>query len=237
MAIDTWLLEQHRRGLHPPTLRFYTWSEPTISLGYHQRRYPDTWDHLTWKEEAIACVRRPTGGRAVLHAGDLTYAVVTSNLGGSRAETYAAICQFLMDGMRSLHIELHYGHAGRGYMHQTNCFSTATAADLVQSDGSKLIGSAQLRRGSALLQHGSIRLAPDAQLEQQVFGAVMTPVTLPEPLCGLPLPQRIQQVSQALSQAAQDCFKMRLTLNPLTPNEWRKIKESMAVATSRETGG
>ncbi len=47
MAIDSWLLEQHRCGHHPPTLRFYQWSPPAISLGYHQRQYPDFWRNLT----------------------------------------------------------------------------------------------------------------------------------------------------------------------------------------------
>lgn len=227
MAIDTWLLEQHRRGLQPPTLRFYTWSTPTISLGYHQQRYPPAWNHLTWNGEAIALVRRPTGGRAVLHAGDLTYAIVTSHLRGSRAETYAAICQFLIDGMRSLHIDLHYGNAGRGYMQQANCFGTATAADLVQSDGSKLIGSAQLRRGTTILQHGSIRLDPDLQLEQHVFGTEACATTRLEVLSDMTLTQRFQRVSDALIEAAQACFGVSLIAQPLTPEEWRDIETFM----------
>ncbi len=48
-AIDSWLLEQHSCGHHPPTLRFYQWSPPAISLGYHQRQYPDFWRDLTWQ--------------------------------------------------------------------------------------------------------------------------------------------------------------------------------------------
>ncbi|HEY9649888.1 MAG TPA: lipoate--protein ligase family protein, partial [Coleofasciculaceae cyanobacterium] len=78
MAIDQWLLEQHRIGNHPPVVRFYTWASPTISLGYHQRRWPVFWQQLTWQGIPLDLVRRPTGGRAVLHQGDLTYMVVTS---------------------------------------------------------------------------------------------------------------------------------------------------------------
>jgi lipoate-protein ligase A len=107
----------------------------------------------------------------VLHQGDLTYAVVTSGLNGSRVQMYEKICQFLIQGWRSLSVELHYGTAGRGYIHNPNCFGTATSADLVTVDNCKLIGSAQLRRGSAILQHGSIRLQPNAELFATVFGA------------------------------------------------------------------
>jgi lipoate-protein ligase A len=174
MAIDRWLLEQHQAGKHPPVLRFYTWASPTISLGYHQRRWSSSWQQLVWQEMPIQLVRRPTGGRAVLHQGDLTYMVVTSGLSSKRIEAYQAICEFLIQGWRSLGVDLHYGSAGRGYIHNPNCFGTATGADLVLADGSKLIGSAQLRRGTAILQHGSMRLEPDTKLFTQVFGETLS---------------------------------------------------------------
>lgn len=173
MAIDQWLLEEHRQGKHPPTLRFYTWLPVAISLGYHQRRYPEFWQTLTWQGKAVDLVRRPSGGRAVLHQGDLTYAVVTSGLSGNRIQDYQTICEFLIRGWRSLGVELGFGNAGRGYIHSyvhnPNCFGTATVADLVLADGTKLIGSAQLRRDQAILQHGSMRLTPDRGLFEQVF--------------------------------------------------------------------
>ncbi len=186
MAIDSWLLEQHQSGKHPPTLRFYTWSPAAISLGYHQHQYPEYWQNLTWQGKKLDLVRRPSGGRAVLHQGDLTYAVVTSALTGNRLEAYQKICEFLIQGWRSLGVELQYGTAGRGYIHNPNCFGTATSADLVLTDGSKLIGSAQLRRGKTILQHGSIRLQPDAKLFAEVFGAesFTAGATTPKLECG-----------------------------------------------------
>ena len=147
MAIDRWLVEQHKLGLHPPTLRFYTWSPVAISLGYHQSKFPPHWQQITWNGQLVDLVRRPTGGRAVLHQGDLTYAVVTSGLNGNRTQVYQQLCEFLIAGWQSLGIELQYGVAGRGYIHNPNCFGTATGADLVLPDGNKLIGSAQLKRG------------------------------------------------------------------------------------------
>ncbi len=216
MAIDCWLLQQYFLGQHPPTLRFYTWSPAAISLGYHQYKYPQHWQHLVWQGEKIDLVRRPSGGRAVLHQGDLTYAVVTS-LNGSRSETYQKICEFLIQGWRQLGVDLHYGSAGRGYIHNSSCFGTATSADLVTKDNSKFIGSAQLRRGHAILQHGSMRLQPDTQLFAQVFG--------PETLNSVQLSPNlsIEKIISTLMAAASDCFNMQLVVEPLSQDEWQAI--------------
>ena len=219
MAIDRWLLDQHRQGLHPPTLRFYTWSPPAISLGYHQRQYPDFWQQLSWNNQPIDLVRRPSGGRAVLHQGDLTYAVIASGLPKNRMQAYQAICEFLIAGWRSLGVELGYGVSGRGYIHNPNCFGTATAADLVLPTGAKLIGSAQLRQGDTILQHGSIRLNPDPDLFQQVFGIALEPIALPLPA--------IPTAIEALSAALGDRLEVPLVSQPLTPAEWWAIEESI----------
>ncbi|MEA5576307.1 biotin/lipoate A/B protein ligase family protein [Anabaena sp. UHCC 0451] len=217
MAVDRWLLEQHESGKHPPTLRFYTWSPPAISLGYHQKQYPEYWANLTWHGDKLDLVRRPSGGRAVLHQGDLTYAVITSGIVGSRIQVYAKICEFLIQGWRSLGVELNYGQAGRGYIHNPNCFGTATGADLILPDGSKLIGSAQLRRGKAILQHGSIILQPDADLFREVFGKdAFTPVQLPQNI-------HRETVIEALIIAACDSFNMQVEIQPLSETEWKEI--------------
>ncbi|MTJ54205.1 lipoate--protein ligase family protein [Anabaena sp. UHCC 0253] len=217
MAVDRWLLTQHESGKHPPTLRFYTWSPPAISLGYHQRQYPEFWQNLTWNGEKLDLVRRPTGGRAVLHQGDLTYSVVTSGLGGNRLDVYAKMCEFLIQGWRSLGVDLYYGQAGRGYIHNPNCFGTATGADLVLADGSKLIGSAQLRKGDAVLQHGSMRLNPDPDLFEKVFNQ--------EFFGSEKFPQTINQetIINALIAAACDCFAMEIEVKPLSEDEWDMI--------------
>ncbi len=217
MAIDSWLLQQYLLGNQPPTLRFYTWLPTAISLGYHQHKYPPHWENLTWKGEKIDLVRRPTGGRGVLHQGDLTYAVITSGIPGNRMQVYEQICQFLIQGWRKLGVELDYGNAGRGYIHNPNCFGTATSADLVTVNGYKLIGSAQLRRDGAILQHGSMRFQPDAELFSQVFSTESgTPVELPESL-------NIEKIISALVAAARDCFAVELETKPLSEDEWKEI--------------
>jgi lipoate---protein ligase len=214
MAIDAWLLEQHRQGLHPPTLRFCTWSPPGISLGYHQHRWPEAWNRLVWEGQPLQLVRRPSGGRAVLHQGDLIYAVVCSGLRGSRSHIYRQISEFLRRGWADLGVPLDYGQGGRGYIHHPDCFGTATGADLVLADGFKLIGSAQLWRGDAVLQHGSIRLQPDPELLGQVFGKG-------EPS---PLPAYSPEaVIAALINAAEGCFAADLHTQPLSPAEWEAV--------------
>ncbi len=217
MCVDRWLLKQHLLGNHPPTLRFYTWSPPAISLGYHQHKYPETWENIIWSGKKLDVVRRPSGGRAVLHQGDLTYAVVTSGLMGSRAAVYQKICEFLIQGWRSLGVELQYGTSGRGYIHNPNCFGTATNADLVLSNQTKLIGSAQLREGEAILQHGSIRLNPDAELFRQVFGVDLG--------SNLDLPENLDQekIINALITSACECFGMEIKVQPLSRTEWEEI--------------
>ncbi|MEG3844299.1 biotin/lipoate A/B protein ligase family protein [Microcoleus sp. herbarium14] len=222
MAIDQWLLEQHLAGKIGPTLRFYTWEPAAISLGYHQRRWPEFWQQLSWQGMAVELVRRPSGGRAVLHQGDLTYAVVASGFDSSRLKAYHTICEFLIEGWRAMGVDLHYGEAKRGYIHNPNCFGTATGADLVAPDGCKLIGSAQLRRGDAILQHGSMRLQPDVSLFYQVFGEELIPVNLPLSEVG---DDAIATVIDVLSAAACRCFGIDLEVRSLSDEEWQAISK------------
>jgi len=210
MAIDRWLLNQHLQGQQPPSLRFYTWEQPTISLGYHQKSYPDHWHQLP-----VEIVRRPTGGRAVLHAGDLTYMVVLPNLKKTHRDAYCYICSFLVQGWRSLGRELMFGDAGRGYIHNPSCFGTATAADLITLQGEKFIGSAQLRRGNAILQHGSMLLNLNKSLFLDIFG--ISPPTPP------PISLTPEIIIETLTQAARDCFGLEIISQPLSSEEWEMI--------------
>lgn len=211
MAIDSWLLEQHRLGKQPPCLRFYTWSRPTISLGYHQHRYPQHWQHL----DGIDIVRRPTGGRAVLHEQDLTYMIVTSELPGRIIDIYQYLCEFLILAWRSLGLDLNYGHDGKEYINDPNCLATSTPADLVTSQGQKLIGSALLKQGNYYLQHGSIQLSQNTQLFIQVFGT--PPEVYPS------LNYDLDTIINALVEAVKDTFEIELKIEPLSEIEWQEI--------------
>lgn len=240
MAIDRYLLEQHRQGNYPPAipnelrnysgvLRFYTWQPAAISLGYHQKEYPQSWNNLSWQGQPLNIVRRPTGGKAVLHQGDLTYTVVTSIPAGKRLEVYKQICQFLITGWRSLGVDLDYGKATKEYIQHQNCFATATGSDLITAKGNKVIGSAQLRRGKTVLQHGSMILNTDQDLYQQVFGT-----DLKQNLLEVILPKKNPSTSysdryptgkiiKSLTQAASAIFKIDLVEQPLSTKEWQDI--------------
>ncbi|MBE9137285.1 lipoate--protein ligase family protein [Nodosilinea sp. LEGE 07088] len=232
MAIDTWLLDQHQHHGHPPALRFYTWTPAAISLGVSQRRQvPTHWHQLTWQGSPVELVQRPTGGRGVLHQGDLTYSLVTSHLEGSRDQVYRTLCQFLIEGWGQLGVPLDFGQPSRAYLRSQsvpfrelhNCFALATSADLVDANGHKVIGSAQLRRGPYLLQHGSMGLSPDADLWQQVFQTVAPPLTQAQTLVRAGL--TTASVVDALIQAAARCLGCQFLVQPLTQQEWQAIQD------------
>lgn len=220
MAVDEWLLEQHRQHNGLPCLRFYTWKPVAISLGYHQRHYPNHWNYLEWQGHPLDLVRRPTGGRAVLHQGDLTYSLVVSGYSGRRRDIYSHLCQFLIEGWQRLGVSLYLGADKHSYQRSTDCFSTVTAADLVIDTGYKVIGSAQLYRDDCILQHGSIRLTPNSDLVEKVFGTAITP----------PSGFKFQSttVAEALTSAAQDVFQVEFETVELSQAEL----EQAAVLTS-----
>ena len=229
MAIDRYLLEQHRAGKQSSVIRFYTWQPAAISLGYHQKKYPNRSSNLVWQEKPLDIVRRPTGGRAVLHQGDLTYAIVTSIPPGKRLEVYQQICQFLIVGWRSLGVELDYGTATKEYIQHQNCFATATGSDLVTPQGNKVIGSAQLRRGKTVLQHGSMIIDTDPELYRQVFGTTLQQNLLQAISPGKDRSTRYQQsdltakIINSLTQAAIAIFKIDLVEQPFSTTEWQDI--------------
>lgn len=196
MALDHWMLQQLIAG-GGPMLRLYHWSRPTLSLGVHQRRLEAHWPALD-QAGMIQLVRRPTGGRAVLHAGELTYALAWRPPSARRREAYALSCGWLQAAFAALGLPLQFGSLSSAEAQgRASCFASGTAADLVHANGAKRIGSAQLWAGPALLQHGSILLAPPAELWRQVFG------DSPPPLPPLPGSLAASNLEAVLRQAAE----------------------------------
>jgi lipoate-protein ligase A len=165
MAIDEAILQAHLDGHVPPTLRVYQFAPPAVSLGYAQKVNKEVVDKI--KKKNLDVVRRPTGGRAVLHMGDITYAFICSSkgvplsqyalVGESIVAAYKQICQALILALKHLGIEVELGQRNGRYQDKHDCFAATTNADL-QYQGKKIAGSAQLRRHHAVLQHGSIIL-------------------------------------------------------------------------------
>jgi lipoate-protein ligase A len=160
MGVDEALLASAVEGI--ATLRFYGWEGPWLSLGYSQRLDPQR--IATCADLGVGIVRRVTGGGAVLHGGDLTYsvaapeAVLPPGLRGS----YRVVADALIAGLRSLGVEAERSVAPsrRTASRSFDCFASS-AEDEIRAEGRKLAGSAQRRMHGAVLQHGSIRLAPD----------------------------------------------------------------------------
>jgi len=163
MAIDEALLAGVNRGSSPPTVRVYAWDPPTVSTGYAQDLSAEL-DLNACARAGVGVVRRPTGGRAVLHAGELTYSVVGESgeppLGTSIMETYGVIAEALVVGLRSLGVAAELtavptATRGRGEGASPPCFVSSGRFEVVV-EGRKLIGSAQRRVGRGVLQHGSL---------------------------------------------------------------------------------
>jgi len=159
MAVDVAVA----RSLTPDhaVLRLYRWSRPTLSLGRHQPAF-DRYDSFAARGLGVDVVRRPTGGREVLHDRELTYSVALPlrHLSGVR-ESYRTLNAALVEALRSLGVaaELATPEARTPGPGAGPCFASPARGEVVVS-GRKIVGSAQVRIGGAILQHGSILLGP-----------------------------------------------------------------------------
>ena len=140
-------------------VRLYRWLRPTLSLGRNEPAEP--YAELI-RTEGLDVVRRPTGGRAVLHGDELTYSVIAraSALGGVRA-AYHRVNGALAQALRALGAPVELSEAGESVAPDAGpCFGRPAGGEIV-AGGRKLVGSAQARIGRTLLQHGSILLGDD----------------------------------------------------------------------------
>ena len=166
MAMDQALLESaSHTGFHP-TMRFYRWSPPALSLGRFQPA--GDVDLEACAAEGIDVVRRPTGGKSILHLDDFTYSIIIPRdipMPDSVVEAYSIICGGILRALEILGIKaIIQSRKGDDYRSAGGaCFAASTQADLEYA-GRKLCGSAQVRRQGALLQHGSILLRDHSDL-------------------------------------------------------------------------
>ena len=164
MAVDEVLLDGVATGAAPPTLRFYQWRPACLSLGYFQPFDAVNLDGC--RELGVEIVRRSTGGRAILHDRELTYSVALrpSVLGddGGVLPSYYRLSLALQEGLRRLGVAATLAPESAPSVsieHGPVCFDRPSAHEILL-DGRKLVGSAQMRRGGGLLQHGSILIEP-----------------------------------------------------------------------------
>lgn len=182
MALDEALMERARET-GDAVFRVYTWAEPTLSFGRNQSAR-GTYTAARAREQGVGVVRRPTGGRSLLHHREITYSVTAPlEPSGSLRESYARINRLLVDGLRRLGVSVHVAVPRERALPPTAapCFERPAAGELVVNDR-KLVGSAQWRDEGALLQHGSILIEDDQPL---VVSLADTPVAAPHPAATL----------------------------------------------------
>jgi lipoyl(octanoyl) transferase len=171
MARDLSLLETAMAG-QGPFLRIYSWARPTLSLGYFQKA-GEVLEAGAAQKLGVDLVRRFTGGGAILHHHELTFAVALpaahpwARLGVN--EGYLEITRPLLAALNAHGVPARFRGGEAPLVKAANCFAGSACPDLVL-DGRKLFGSAQRRRGGAVLQHASLLLDIDQDLWAAVFG-------------------------------------------------------------------
>lgn len=229
MAVDDAIVAAVGRGDSLPTLRFYRWEPPCLSLG---RGQPATDADLAACERAgYTYVRRPTGGRAILHKDELTYSVALPlsdpRAAGDIVESYRRLSEGLAEGLRALGVPVERAAPGKAADTTPACFETLTGYEIIVG-GRKLLGSAQFRTRTALLQHGSLPLHGDVSaivdllnlthaerhaLRQRLRAGA---ITLEQALA-----QRVSfsEVAQALCHGFSRTLNVRLVQGTLSPQE------------------
>jgi lipoyl(octanoyl) transferase len=181
MALDEALLDWHSEGKIPPVIRFYGWNPATLSIGYFQKVEKEINLEAVGQYQ-LGFVRRPTGGRGVLHEDELTYSVIVSeeypNMPKTVTEAYRVISEGILKGFQHLGLDAYFAEPKtieeRNALKNPRssvCFDAPSWYELVV-EGRKVAGSAQTRQKGVILQHGSILLDLD---EEKLFSLFKYP--------------------------------------------------------------
>jgi lipoate-protein ligase A len=244
MALDEAMLLLHDAGITPPTLRVYGWDPPTLSLGYAQNTLREV-NLPVCQQYGVVVMRRPTGGRAVLHDQEVTYSAVlpTALSAGSDSllEHYRRIGLALVAALQQLGVPVSLERSRRRAQPQPPAASPACFAALARYEisvaGRKLVGSAQKRLHYALLQHGSMPLwldrrrlfeclhVPPERREALVQEAHTTMTAVNEVAA---TPVSAEALHTALRTSFAAAFGVELVERPLLPEEQRLAEELRA---------
>lgn len=239
MAVDEAILTGIIRGTSQPTLRLYAWQPACLSLGYAQPFAEVDTDAL--KDNGWGIVRRPTGGRAILHTDELTYAVIAHErdprVAGGVLESYLRLSEALLEALRLLSLspqanEKSPKKSKEGF--NPVCFEVPSNYEITVN-GKKLIGSAQARRQGGILQHGALPLYGD-------LTRILTALKFADELARERAKDRLlahattvemelgsapdwQQAADAVKQAFQTVLHLSLVPGELTQTEKRRASE------------
>lgn len=167
MAVDEAIMKAVAQGRVSPTIRFYSWTPAAITLGYFQKAEKEL-DLIKCQNAGVDVVRRMTGGRSVFHQHEFTYSLAApehcKKIAGSVLNAYLAISGGLVEGLRGLGVSAKLAEGKKqSEISSAACFDAPSWYEMVV-EGRKLIGSAQTRRESCILQHGSLPLSLDLDL-------------------------------------------------------------------------
>ena len=238
MAADEAILDACSRGESLPTLRLYAWEPACLSIGYAQP-FQDV-DVTRLQMRGWELVRRPTGGKAVLHVDELTYSVIARadepRMVGTVLESYNRLAQALMEALRLLSLQVEMKEqpgTGEGNNNPV-CFEVPSTYEITVG-GKKLIGSAQSRRKEGVLQHGSLPLHGDLTRILQVLNfpdekarrlaaerLLAHATTVETALGGVP---SWETAAQAFVHAFGSMLSMDLQPADLTPGEKTRARE------------
>lgn len=234
MAVDEAILRAMGQGSVPPTLRLYAWEPACLSIGYAQPI--SEVDCARLDSYGWHLVRRPTGGRAILHTDELTYAIIGPSheprLSGGVLESYQILSQGLLKALHLLSVPAQasphsYSLSNDGAKGPV-CFEVPSNYEITLN-GKKLIGSAQARRRDGVLQHGSLPIHgdlsritwvlsfQDAQIRLEAASRLLERATTLESLLGYRLEWDI--VAQAFVAAFQEVLHINLIQSELSPHE------------------
>lgn len=226
MALDEALLALCAQGRSPPTLRAYGFWPLCLSLGRFQSAQREVNQEQCYRR-GIDVVRRPSGGRAVLHQNDLAYSLVAPDrdpkVGGRPRETYQRLALALAEAVRSLGATAVAISDGPNFVPASGlCFQNPAPSDVTVA-GTKIIGSAQARRRGAILQHGSIRLGGEAHPLHRLMHLPQVVARREDDQVGLRhlLGRRLTRrtVAQALREALARLLEVDFVPGNLTPEE------------------
>ena len=244
MAMDEALLDWHSEGLIPPVIRFYEWNPATLSIGYFQSVEREI-DMEAVKRLGLGFVRRPTGGRGVLHEHELTYSVIVTesypSMPATITEAYRVISEGLLLGFQNLSLEAYFSVPNTDEQKDNLkkpksavCFDTPSWYELVV-EGKKVAGSAQTRQKGVILQHGAILLDLDEDKLIQTFKFASDEVrnkvkkSLSQKAVSInkiiSKPIAIEECKVAFKKGFEDALEVELVEYKLTQEQQKYVKE------------
>jgi lipoate-protein ligase A len=214
MLIDISILDESIKNKSRPVLRFYGWEKSTLTIGRNQSLTGINLDYC--KSNMIDIVKRPTGGRAVLHDMELTYCFITHvdflKNGHTVASSYREISEALVTGFKKLDINLVFPENKKVYTQNNFCMAISTGADL-NYQGKKLIGSAQFRKQNYILQHGSILIDINNEMLEKIFNSKDAMKNLVTVKDINPVLADVRVISDAVVSGFEQLFNAKFTLS------------------------